>query len=132
VSKIKITAMKNVFVSSLLCAAMISLIACDNEQLSTSCKTPAIVRDLSGLDGCGFVLELNDGTILIPVPIFWCGTPPLPKEQAEDPLANFTFTDGKGVMIGYEELENISTICMAGKPVRITCIEEVSLIHSNE
>jgi hypothetical protein len=122
--------MKNVFVPSLLLAAMISLLACDNEPLSGSCKTPAIVRDLSGLDGCGFVFELNDGSNLIPVALFWCGTPPLPKDMPEDPLADFTLRDGMGVLIDYEELQDIATVCMAGKAVRITCIEEARVMHN--
>jgi hypothetical protein len=130
VSKPKISVMKNVFVSSLLFAAMVLSFACGNESLSSSCKTPAIVRDLSGLDGCGFVFELSDGTNLIPVTLFWCGTPPLPKEQAEDPLANFTLTDGMSVLINYEELQDMATVCMAGKSVRITCIEEARVMHN--
>lgn len=122
--------MKNVFISSLLSIAMVSLFACNDDPLSERCKTPAIVRDLTGLDGCGFVFELTDGTKLIPVAIFWCGTPPLSKDQPEDPLANFTLRDGMSVLIGYEELQNMATTCIAGKSVRITCIEEARSLHN--
>ena len=120
--------MKNVLTFSLLFIVLIS--SCDTEPVSGNCKVPAIVRDLSDLDGCGFVFELNNGNKLIPVSLFWCGTPPLPKEQAEDPLANFTLRDGQGVLINYEELQDIATVCMAGKPVRITCIEEARIVHN--
>ena len=108
-----------------LCASMF---ACQEEPITKNCGTPATVRDLTGLDGCGFVFELSDGTRLMPVwDVGYCGTPPLPKEVTEDPLYNFQFTDGNKVIIGYEARPNIATDCMGGKPVRITCLEEIDL-----
>lgn len=89
------------------------------------CSTPAIVRDLSGLDGCGFVFELTDGTRLEPVRVFYCGTPPLPKEMTENPLYDFEFVDGQRVRISYTPAQAAS-ICMVGTPVTITCISEVA------
>jgi hypothetical protein len=89
------------------------------------CPTSATVRNLTGLlDGCGFVFELADGTRLEPVLLYYCGTPPLPKEVTEDPLYNFVFADGKKVKIGYEKMESVS-ICMVGQTVKITCITEI-------
>lgn len=100
-------------------------ITCSEEEIQqTSCATPATVRDLTNLDGCGFVFELGDGTRLEPLRVFFCGTPPLPKEQMEDPLNDFEFVDGKKVFIDYEETESVS-ICMVGPMVKITCISEV-------
>ena len=95
------------------------------EPLSTTdCLTPATVRNLAGFDGCGWVFELNDGTRLEPYWQWgWCGTPPLPKEQTEDPLYNFEFVEGKKVLINYEEVNVVST-CMVGPNVKITCINE--------
>jgi hypothetical protein len=90
----------------------------------SKCSTAATVRDLTGLDGCGFVFELEDGTRLEPLRIGYCGTPPLPKEITNDPLYNFVFVNGKKVKIGYERLESPS-ICMVGQVVKITCLEEV-------
>lgn len=108
-----------------LCA---SLFACQEEPITKNCGTSATVRDLTGLDGCGFVFELADGTRLMPVwDIGYCGTAPLPKEVTEDPLYNFEYLDGKKVIIGYEERSNHATACMAGKPVKITCLEEIDL-----
>lgn len=100
----------------------INNVSCDNGELAT-------VRDLTGLDGCGFVFELADGTRLEPMRLMFCGTPPLPKEVTEDPLYDFQFVDGKQVRIGYEEINDAASICMAGKIVRITCVEE---LHSIE
>lgn len=112
---------------TLLFALAALLFACtEEEHITRNCGTQATVRDLTGLDGCWYVFELNDGTRLIPVwDMGYCGTPPLPKEVTEDPLYNFQFTDGKKVSIGYELRPNIVTDCMDGKPAKITCLEEV-------
>ncbi len=90
----------------------------------SNCTSAATVRDFTGLDGCGFIFELEDGTLLQPFRLGYCGTSPLPKEITDDPLFNFVFANGKKVMIGYEKLESPS-ICMVGPVVKITCLEEV-------
>jgi hypothetical protein len=100
-------------------------IRCENDSIG-DCSIPATIRDLTGLDGCGFVLELANGSRLEPErPFIFCGTPPLPKEITEDPLYNFEFVDGKRVRISYYET-NRPSICMVGPTVKITCIEEVT------
>ncbi len=100
----------------------ISAVSCDNGVVAT-------VRDLTGLDGCGFVFELNDGTRLEPMRLMYCGTHPLPKEITEDPLYDFQFVNGKLVRIGYEEIQDAASICMAGNIVRITCLEEINSVE---
>ncbi len=102
---------------------------CSTEQVETTgCNTEATVRDLTGLDGCGFVFELNNGIRLEPVRLMYCGTPPLPKEVTDDPLFNFQFVNGKRVKIQFEETEGAS-ICMVGPLVKITCITELGVIE---
>jgi hypothetical protein len=97
---------------------------CDEDD-NAQCSIVATVRDLTGFDGCGIVLELEDGSRIEPVlPILFCGTPPLPKEITEDPIYGFEFVDGKRVKISYKETGDFS-ICMIGPVVKITCIEEV-------
>lgn len=105
----------------------VSMFACQEEPITKNCGTPATVRDLTGLDGCGFVFELADGSRLEPQMFGFCGTPPLPKEITENPLYNFQWADGKKVNIGYEEVTDAVSICMAGKIVKITCLEEIDL-----
>lgn len=100
-----------------------AFVQCDDDH-NKSCSTFATVRDLTGLDGCGFVFELEDGTRLEPVRLLFCGTPPMPKEVTEDPLYGFEFVDGKRVKISYEEVGSMS-VCMVGPTVKITCIQEV-------
>ncbi len=107
-------------------------LSCDDENVSSvSCPKGelATVKDLAGLDGCGFIFELTDGTRLEPMRMMFCGTPPLPKEITEDPLYNFQFIDGKQVRIGYEEMTDAASICMVGKIVRITCLEEINSVE---
>jgi hypothetical protein len=102
------------------------LIACSEAIVNTAnCSTEATVRNLTGLDGCGFVFELKNGVRLEPLRLAYCGTPPLPIEVTNDPLFNFQFVDGKKVKIQFEET-NAASICMVGLVVKITCITELS------
>ncbi|HEU5293127.1 MAG TPA: hypothetical protein VFU05_20920 [Cyclobacteriaceae bacterium] len=101
---------------------------CNEDYQPQNCSTPATVRDLTGLDGCGWVFELQDGTRLEPIRIFRCGTPPISKEMTEDPLYNFEFVDYKKVLIDYELVENTASVCMTGPLVRITCLTEARVM----
>jgi hypothetical protein len=123
VSKVKNPAMKNLIVFAL---ALLALAACEEEKLNDECSaaTPATIRDFNELDGCGWVFELEDGTILQPIMLMpFCGTPPLPKEVTENPLYNYPFEDGKRVLINYVSADFV-TACMAGETVNIRCIED--------
>lgn len=121
--------MKNCILGLVVC---LSILACeDTDLVKETCDNPvpATVRDLSGLDGCGFVFELTDGTKLQPYLLGYCGTPPLPKEVTENPLYQFEWVDGKQVMIAFEEVPDVSGICMVGKFVKITCLEEIDVFE---
>jgi hypothetical protein len=114
--------MKKLFLLLMMVSA-----ACSKEEIDrTTCSVEATVRDLTQLDGCGFVFELNDGTRLEPQRLFYCGTPPLPKEVTDDPLFNFQFVDGKKVKIAYQPVSALS-ICMVGSVVKITCLTEMAV-----
>ena len=101
-------------------------LGCENDSIDQqSCSIPATIRDRTGIDGCGFVFELADGSDLKPIlPVIFCATPPLPKEITEDPLYNFDFVDGKKVLISYDEKPMAST-CAVSAHVKITCITTV-------
>lgn len=100
----------------------------EDELRKEGCVTEATVRDLRGLDGCGYVFELNDGTRLSAIWEWgWCGTPPLPEGATEDPMYNFEYVDGKKVLIGFEGRSDWATACMAGRPVKITCLQEINV-----
>jgi hypothetical protein len=114
----------------LLTLAVLAFSCKEEDILRGDCGTPATVRDLTGLDGCGYVFELEDGTRLIAHWEWgWCGTPPLPEGATEDPLYNFQYADGKKVLIGFEEKPDLATTCMAGRVVKITCLEEVDTLE---
>ncbi|TXH30888.1 MAG: hypothetical protein E6Q96_01115 [Cyclobacteriaceae bacterium] len=119
--------MKKTFWGIVVMTMMFS--ACDDNLMRASCDegVRATVRDLTGLDGCGFVFELEGGTRVEPYRLAYCGTGPLSKEITEDPLYDFEFVDGKQVIIGYEEVEDVASICMVGPIVKITCLEEVTI-----
>ena len=117
--------------AAILILLVLGFAGCNDEDQPEGCSAPATVRDLNGLDGCGWVFELQDGTRLEPLLIFRCGTPPLPKEMTEDPLHNFEFVDGKAVLIDYELVENGVSVCMVGPVVRITCLSEPVVIAEN-
>ena len=121
--------MKTLLSTLLFLSASFFFCSCEDDPTIVPCEEGvfATVRDLTGLDGCGFVFELADGTRLEPIRQFLrCGTPPLPKEVTEDPLFNFQFVEGKKVSIGFQEMTEAVSICMVGKMVKITCIEEIN------
>jgi hypothetical protein len=109
---------------SVLFFVVLLALGCSDDVTVDRCHTKATVRDLTGLDGCRFVFELENGSRLEPIRVFFCGTPPVPKEQLEDPLYNFEFVDGKQVLIDYE-LSTSPSICMVGQTVKITCLTEL-------
>jgi hypothetical protein len=120
--------MKRLILPLLLIATLLTL-SCEDEKITTdSCDNGVVatVKDLTGLDGCGFVFELSDGSRLEPQMLFFCGTPPLPAEITENPLYNFQWVEGKVVRIKYEELSNGASICMVGNVVKITCLQEIT------
>ncbi|MFK8104360.1 MAG: hypothetical protein AB8G15_17665 [Saprospiraceae bacterium] len=78
-----------------------------------ACSTLATVKDFSGLDGCQFLLVLENGDKYLPAQF---------KDQS------FVLKDKQVVKFGYKLMENMMSICMAeNKAVEVTCIELVSV-----
>jgi hypothetical protein len=88
------------------------------DKANSTCTKTAIVKDLTGLDGCGFALELANGSKLIPQRLVYIQAP----DPAQDPIYYFQFKAGQKVCFDYREAEGVDT-CMAGKLVFITCIK---------
>lgn len=81
------------------------------ESEGTDCVTTATVKDFTGLDGCTFLIILDNGDKLLPA-----------KVNDE----NFVFRDGQRIKFGYKKMENTMSICMAEKmSIEITCIEDL-------
>ena len=92
-----------------LIAIFFLFIACEDEEESL-CSIKATLEDYRDLDGCGFVIMLEDSTIL--------------EIGDYDEEPDFSFRDGMTVNITYEEMKGIATACMVGTIVRITCMEK--------
>jgi len=92
---------------------------CEKEDPTLTGEIEGIVKDYTGLDGCGFVIELVNGEKLEPVEIV---------------DKNFKLYDNQRVALSYTELTNFGSICMVGKIARIETIREIGCIpynHSN-
>lgn len=73
------------------------------------CNLVGTVKDYTGLDGCGYLIELDNGTRLEPVIVH----------------DSIKFYDGQRVKLSYVERNDMASICMAGIIAEITCIEEI-------
>ncbi|MFO7656350.1 MAG: PKD domain-containing protein [Bacteroidales bacterium] len=78
-------------------------------ELQHDCEHTGTVKDYTGLDGCGFLIELDNGTRLEPI--------------LTD--TTFIFRDKQRVKVSYVERHDLASICMAGTIAEITCIKEV-------
>lgn len=67
------------------------------------------VKDYTGLDACGYIIELDSGVKLEPAVVD----------------ADFTFKDNQRVMLKYSELKDRASACMVGTIARITEIYEI-------
>jgi hypothetical protein len=75
---------------------------------------PGTMRDLRGLDGCSWVIELNDNRRLEAINI----------ADFKIPLK-----DGKRVRLTYESLPGTASFCMVGPVVKLNCMVEASVDH---
>ena len=85
--------------------------SCEEKEETLDCDIKATLRDYTGLDGCGFVLVLDNGEVL--------------EMGGFDEEPDFQFNDGMEVSISYEEMQGMATICMVGPIVRIMCMETI-------
>lgn len=97
----------------LLAAALAAVFtACKKDSDNHPCQNAveATFRDLTGLDGCGFVLELANGSRL---------------EISNLDELDVTPKDSMKVRVSYGVLPNLGSVCMTGPVVRVDCIEKV-------
>ena len=94
-----------ILISAIICSLLISC------GVTGKCGANSItghLKDLNGLDGCGFVIELDDSTILNPV-------------NLND--LDIDLVDGAKVSLSFTKLEDAMGICMVGEMVEVKCIE---------
>ncbi|MFT4762640.1 MAG: hypothetical protein ACI9XO_000147 [Paraglaciecola sp.] len=105
--------MKKIIFFSLL----IAVFSCKTNQNSVGengkeCSTIGTVKDFSGLDGCGFLIVLENGDKLNPAKI-------------SD--ADFELKAGQKIKFSYKEMPDMTGICMSEKAiVEVICIKEIS------
>lgn len=87
--------------SFMACKTQSSKIAPD----ANACLYKGKVQDFTGLDGCKLLIVLEDGSRLEPI------------NYSE------TLKDKQIIAFNYEIVEDAMSICMAGKIVRLTCLE---------
>ena len=89
---------------------------CEKDDPAITGEIEGIVKDYTGLDGCGFIIELVNGEKLEPVEIV---------------SKVFKLFDNQRVALTYTELTDYSSICMVGKIARIETIREISCTPYN-
>ena len=94
---------------------LILCLACKSSQKNTEskdltkCNTTATVKDYSGLDGCNFMLLIENGEKWLAIGARELG---------------WRFKDGQNIRFGYQEVEPMASVCMAEQNmVKLTCIE---------
>jgi hypothetical protein len=95
---------------TLLAFVLLLVLSCRNEDDTFLCDEKAILRNFTGLDGCSYVLVLDDKKVL-----------EIGDLEVEP---DFQFRDGLRVSVTYEELSSAS-ICMVGSIVRVLCIDPI-------
>jgi len=82
------------------------------DDITQSCQTPATVKDFTGLDGCSFLLVLDNGDKLLPV---------------KTPEGAFKFKDGQKIAMDYTIMKDYMSVCMAERAaIEITCMELIA------
>jgi hypothetical protein len=84
-------------------AIFIVLLSCKKESHG---EVNATITDISGIDGCGLILVLDDGSRLEPV------------------QHNFLLTPGQRVAVKYKKVNNVS-ICMVGETVKLISLRYI-------
>ena len=90
--------------------ASVSLFACESKNGTGRCENAeeGILRNMSGLDGCGWIIQLSDSTKLEPTNLN---------------VFDIELKDNKQVCVRYHELEGVASTCMIGKVVELDYIE---------
>ncbi|MEN8117445.1 MAG: NigD-like N-terminal domain-containing protein [Bacteroidota bacterium] len=93
----------------LLSLILVVFISCQEENEITIHETGTVV-DYAGAGECGFVIELDNGSRILPMYY--------PK--------GFTFAHGQRILVEYVELNNVTTGCDRGVVSEIIYVEELS------
>lgn len=101
---------------SLFILLLLCIPACEGDQHPGLIESKGIVRDYTGLDGCGYIIELPDGERLEPFYID----------------SSVVLFDGQHILVKYSLLSDHASICMVGNPARIYSIIEIGCSSINQ
>lgn len=89
--------------------AFVFIVSCEKET-TNRCENSqeGTLKDLTGLDGCGWIIQLSDSTKLEPI-------------NLDD--FDIELTENKTVCIKFHERKDLGSYCMVGKVVEIDFIE---------
>ncbi len=98
---------QKVFIIISIITFHIVLLSCEKENVCENSQI-GILKNLTGLDGCGWIIQLADSTKLEPINL----------DDFEIEL-----TEGKQVCIQFHERKDLGSYCGVGKVVMIDFIE---------
>ena len=84
------------------------LFSCKSLPVALQCSTRATVVDYSGLDGCGLLLQIADGKLLLPI-------------NGDE----FDLMVGESVIISYHQADGMSICMKEDQIVELTCLQPV-------
>lgn len=98
----------------IICMLSLALVSCDNSKKdnnTSNCENAekGKIVNLNGLDGCGWLIELDNGSKIIPTNL---------------DTFDIEIAEGKKVNVNYTEKDDMAGICMAGKIAEINCINQ--------
>ena len=98
-----------ILITTLLLIVAISNQSCE-EKVEKSCKNSqaGVLINLTGFDGCGWIIQLQNSTKLEPV-------------NLDD--FNIELIENKSVCIQYQIRQDLASICMVGQIVELYSIE---------
>ena len=89
--------------------AFVPIVSCEKETNSKyENSQEGILKNLTGLDGCGWIIQLSDSTKLEPI-------------NFDD--FNIELTENRPVRIQFHERADLECCCMVGKVVELDFIE---------
>lgn len=96
---------KTLAVLAILVLLLLAVSCSEKNNDIQSLNYKGVVKDYSDLDGCGFIIELENGDKINPVIIN---------------NSNIELIDGENVEISYELIDTIADICMVGQNAIVT------------
>lgn len=113
--------MKSIALGIMLMTGLFNCGGKDAAENAPSCSHAATVRDFTGLDGCGLMFVLEDGTHLMPERRTYVTAP----SMQDDPMYYYEMKAGDEVKLSYDAT-NLNNVCMAGTTGFVTCLTKIN------